>query len=72
MDYDNGVLPADVRARFDDHLFNCPDCVNYLASYRAVKTLVKSASTIGTERLPPEVPRELIQAILSAYKHSSS
>ena len=72
LDYDEGVLPADQRTLFDEHLSVCPDCVNYLASYRATKAMGKSALTIGTEHLPPEVPPELIQAILSAYKHSSS
>lgn len=72
MDYDDGELPADARVRFDEHLSVCPDCVNYLASYRTAKTLGKSAFPISTEHLPPEVPPELIQAILSAYKHSSS
>jgi anti-sigma factor RsiW len=32
--YDDGVLPVDERARFDEHLTECPDCVEYLAQFR--------------------------------------
>lgn len=71
MDYDEGVLPSDQRAQFDEHLSVCPDCVNYLASYRATKAMGKSAFSVGCEPLPPEVPPELIQAILLAYKHAN-
>ena len=71
LDYDDGVLPADQRARFDEHLSVCPDCVNYLASYRATKAMGKSAFSVGSEPLPAEVPPELIQAILSAHKYNN-
>jgi anti-sigma factor RsiW len=56
LDYDEGVLPADQRAFFDEHLSVCPDCVNYLASYRATKALGKSAFSAGSEPLPAAVP----------------
>ena len=71
MDYDDGALPAVARARFDEHLSVCPDCIHYLASYRATKALAKSAFSIGTAHVPPDVPRELTDAIRSAYKHST-
>jgi anti-sigma factor RsiW len=32
--YDEGVLPVDERTRFDEHLTECPDCVEYLAQFR--------------------------------------
>ena len=32
--YDEGVLPVEERARFDEHLTECPDCVEYLAQFR--------------------------------------
>jgi anti-sigma factor RsiW len=66
MDYDEGLLPTDRRAQFDEHLSVCPDCVNYLASYRVTKALGKSVFPVTSELLPPEVPVELIQAILAA------
>ncbi len=69
MDFDDGVLPVEQRALFDEHLSVCPDCVNYLESYRATKALGKSAFANGSEPVPPDVPVKLIQAILSVLKH---
>ncbi len=66
MDYDDGNLPATHRALFDEHLSICPDCVNYLASYRAATALGKSAFSMTADPVPAEVPRELVQAILCA------
>ena len=65
LDYDEGRLPPDVRARFDEHLTVCPDCVNYLASYRATIALGKRAFASQEAPLPESVPEELVQAILS-------
>ncbi len=65
-DYDDGALPEEQRALFDEHLAICPDCVNYLASYRAARDLGKSAFAGDEDTLSSEVPPELIQAILSA------
>ncbi len=65
LDYDEGRLPPDVQARFDEHLSICPDCVNYLASYRATIALGKSAFADPKGPLPADVPEELVQAILA-------
>ena len=32
--YDEGVLAIDERTRFEEHLSECPDCVEYLAQFR--------------------------------------
>jgi anti-sigma factor RsiW len=32
--YVEGALPAVERARFDAHLTECPDCVEYVAQFR--------------------------------------
>lgn len=65
LDYDEGRLPPDVRARFDEHLTVCPDCVNYLASYRAAIALGKKAFADPHSPLPQAVPEELVQALLA-------
>lgn len=70
LDYEEGVLPAGQRVRFDEHLAVCPDCVNYLKSYRATMALGKSVFSTGSEPLPSDVPPKLIQAILASRKHS--
>ena len=65
LDYDEGRLPPDVRVQFDEHLEICPDCVNYLASYRRAVALGKSAFADPATILPDGVPENLIQAILA-------
>lgn len=70
MDYVDDVLPTEQRAQFDEHLSDCPECVNYLASYRATTALGKAAFKPTDSALPTEVPRDLIQAILAARRMS--
>jgi predicted anti-sigma-YlaC factor YlaD len=61
--YCDGELTALQRARFKVHLSLCRNCRRYLASYRATIRLSRDAS--GP---PPEVPEELIQAILASVR----
>ena len=53
-------LPADRRARFDDHLARCPDCRRYLQSYRRTVELGRDAGE------PEPLPDELVRAILDS------
>ena len=69
LDYDEGRLPPAIHAQFDEHLAICPDCVHYLASYRAATALGKNAFVHPAGPLPDTVPEELIQAIL-ALRHA--
>jgi anti-sigma factor RsiW len=69
MDYVSGELPEDVRARFDHHLSLCPNCVHYLASYRATVELGRRAFQCDDEDAAAgAVPDDLVQAILAARK----
>jgi anti-sigma factor RsiW len=63
-----GELPDTERAEFQKHLAECPWCVRYLDSYRKTIHLAKSSSV--EEPPPADAPEELIQAILSARRHS--
>jgi anti-sigma factor RsiW len=69
MDYVDGSLPDEERQRFDDHLAICPDCVNYLVSYRTTMSLGRMAFADPNVPVPPAVPTELVQAILAARRH---
>jgi anti-sigma factor RsiW len=62
----DGELPPRERSIFELHLTICPDCVNYLHSYQATRTLSKLAAEVESEVRP--IPDELIQAILAARK----
>lgn len=74
MDYDDGVLPTLVRLRFVVHLGLCAECRAYLKSYRI--TIAAARSAHGAMGDPvgnppqPEVPPELIEAILKARRES--
>jgi anti-sigma factor RsiW len=63
--YLDGELPEGTRGDFERHLSVCPPCVDYLASYRETIRLGKQACQ-PDEDLPPDVPADLVTAILSA------
>jgi predicted anti-sigma-YlaC factor YlaD len=63
-DYQSGELAPDVRAAFDEHLAECPDCVTYLRTYADTIRLARGA----TEPAPAAVPEKLVRAILAARR----
>ena len=63
-EYVDGTLDATRRAAFDAHLRACPDCVDYLSSYRATMELCKDA--VADDAVPTDVPEDLIRAIVAA------
>ena len=65
--YMDGELAAETRAAFELHLSRCPNCVEYLASYRETIRLGRRACEPEAE-LPANVPSELIDAILAARR----
>ena len=65
MEYLDGGLGASERSVFECHIEDCPACMNYLASYRETVRLGHSVCAPDAE-VPPDVPEELVQAILSA------
>jgi anti-sigma factor RsiW len=68
MDYLDGVLPEPERSCFEEHLGECPDCVAYLASYQEAIRLGKEACTAGDDSIPPDVPEDLVRAVLAARR----
>ena len=50
-DYMEGTLPPVERARFDAHLSECPDCVEYVAQMHRTVVAV-GLSTLELERTP--------------------
>ena len=65
-DYLDGSLSLDQRTRFDEHLAECPDCQSYLESYQRTIRLGKAALADGDEPVAPDVPEDLVRAILAA------
>jgi anti-sigma factor RsiW len=68
MAYLDGELPERERAIFDAHLTICPECVNYVESYKSTMALTKRTQT-STETAP--IPDDLVRAILAARKSTS-
>ncbi len=61
-DYLDGTLPRAERATFEEHLRECPDCVNYLATYCATIRLARASGNAGDIALP-EMPEDLVHAV---------
>ena len=57
-DYLEGTLPEADRARFEDHLKECPHCVEYLAQMR--RTL-EAVGRIPEETLSGPVQKQLLE-----------
>jgi anti-sigma factor RsiW len=64
--YLSGELTALERGEFEAHLAECPACVTYLDTYQKTVQLSKAAYASPEDRVPDEVPEELVQAILAA------
>jgi anti-sigma factor RsiW len=69
-DYLAGELPEETRATFEVHLSRCRNCVAYMQQYRETILAGKRACAAGEADAPPEIPEELIRAILAARKIS--
>ena len=68
MDYLSDGLPSGSRARFEYHLRLCSNCRKYLTSYEESVKLGKRAFDEDDAALPPDVPEELVKAILAARR----
>jgi anti-sigma factor RsiW len=70
-DFLDGELPAAERQQFERHLGRCVNCARYLEGYRTATALGKRAFEDGDAPVPPEVPDELVDAILRVRRSSS-
>jgi anti-sigma factor RsiW len=68
IDYHEGDLPPAVAAAFDGHLAKCGPCVDYVRHYGRAIALGKAAFASGETAALPDLPEELVQAILAARR----
>ena len=68
-DYLSGELPAAATSAFEFHLSLCVNCRRYLTTYEETVKLGKRAFDDESAELPPDMPKQLTQAILSARRH---
>jgi anti-sigma factor RsiW len=67
--YVEGTLTAEERETFEHHIVDCPPCGDYLDSYRMTIGLCREAfDDPGAQVSSPEIPEDLIRAILEAKK----
>jgi Putative zinc-finger len=57
FDYVHGKLTGAVKRDFEQHLRICPDCVNFLNTYR--KT-VQATGSVAPEEIPPQVRTSIL------------
>jgi anti-sigma factor RsiW len=65
-DYFADGLDAETRARFNRHIAQCANCRVYLLNYQTTGAIGRRAFHADDDRLPDDVPRELIASVLSA------
>ncbi len=68
MDYVDDGLASGEKKHFDEHLEQCPECTSYLTSYRETIRLGKMICKPNRDELPPDVPDDLVKAILAARR----
>lgn len=66
MDYFDDELSGGEKRKFDEHLEVCPDCVDYLHSYGETVRLGKMCGQDNEP--PPDMPEELVSAILATRR----
>jgi len=71
IDYFEGNLSSRERTEFTQHLAKCPDCPVYLKSYEQTIRLGKAAFADPDAPVPPDVPEQLVQAILASCKRNA-
>jgi anti-sigma factor RsiW len=70
-DYVGGQMDNGRRRAADEHLAVCPDCVNYLESYRMTVAVSRAALKRDEDAvIPKTVPPELIKAVLASRRDS--
>jgi anti-sigma factor RsiW len=65
-DYIEGTLEPDLTHRLDEHFGECPPCMAFVATYRSVPTLSRSALVEDIREIPTEVKQRLKDALRRA------
>jgi anti-sigma factor RsiW len=58
-DYLDGTLPDEDRRRLEEHLAECPYCVDYIEQMRAT---IEALGTVGEDSISAETRHELLEA----------
>jgi len=67
--YLDGELPAEARRHIEEHLCDCPPCVEFINSLRRTVDLCHGLEASAAPRpLPDDVRRRMLQACLDALR----
>ena len=64
------LLTPNVRSSFDTHLDKCPHCRDFVDTCQDSSRMTRSLCDDPKGPVPPEVPDELVRAILEARRKS--
>jgi predicted anti-sigma-YlaC factor YlaD len=66
--YLDGELTFREKMAFQAHLALCSDCRAYLKTYRETIQLGKRVFEEDADTIPPEVPEDLVKAVMESRK----
>jgi anti-sigma factor RsiW len=69
VQYLDGELTPQQRDGFEAHLAICPDCVEYLHTYR--QTVALGQVALREPQAMADIPEDLIKAVLNSLRNSS-
>jgi len=69
LGYLNDALDPSVKRDFKRHLRNCPDCVNFLNTYKKTTFLTRS---IRPEEIPPNVRENILDFLRRRARKSAT
>lgn len=67
--YLNDTLSPSVRRDFKRHLRICPDCVNFLNTYKKTASVTRS---IRPEEIPPKIRQNILDFLRERMRKSST
>jgi anti-sigma factor RsiW len=65
-DYLDGALDTGARTAFEAHLAECPECIDYVRSYRETIRVARGAARV--EDAAEAMPAALVDAIVAARR----
>jgi hypothetical protein len=65
--YLNGTLNPAVKRDFQRHLRICPDCVNFLNTYKKTAAVIRS---IPPEEIPPRIRNNILEFLRGRMRKS--
>lgn len=70
--YRDGELSGESLRVFEDHITKCAPCKVYLREYGEIVALAKGAYAEPDDEVPPQVPPEIVNAVLAALRQQKN